>query len=87
MEKRGKDILMTFICCRGANREARLQIQEWSGIELTKEDPEKRGGGGFTLTQEMGKFFPLKDLYQNSSLKGNHWLSSTLLGPFSTCPA
>ena len=59
VEKRGKDILMTFICCRGANREGKVTNSGavWDRVNKRR-SREERGDGGFTLTQEMGKFFP-----------------------------
>lgn len=50
---------MTFICCRGANREGKVKNSGvvWDRVNKRR-SREERGDGGFTLTQEMGKFFP-----------------------------
>lgn len=49
MEKRGKDILMMFICCRRAKRKGKVTNSGvvWDTVNKRR-SREERGGGGFT---------------------------------------
>lgn len=76
MEKRGKDILMMFICCRGANREGKVTNSGVVWDRVNKRRSREEGRWRIYAGTGDGEVFPLKELYQNSSLKGNHWLST-----------